>query len=320
MIHRRPLGQSGVEISSLGFGAWAIGGLGYSDVPEADALDAVHAYLEAGGRHIDTARGYGISEILCGRVLKEMKRREETFVASKSGNQHPPAIRTDCLTSNFCTGEVPVDLYYIHVSPAPGDKLDRMLDAYAALKEAGHTKLVGISAPGRDEPGSPEALAFLDAMIDDSRVDVIQLVYSLARPGNAPMIARAVEKGVGIVARTCLEGGLLTGRYKPGHVWKDKANDWRASRPREQIDALLERVEELSGALVEPPYESLGQVALAWVLADPNVSSVIVGGKNRAQVEQNLAVTDLPVMDAEIRARVSDACSDLPQLAGKPSR
>lgn len=318
MIESRPLGSTGVEISSVGFGAWAIGGLGYGDVPTDDALDAVRAYLEAGGRHIDTARGYGISEILCGRVLKETGLRSETFVASKSGKAHPPAIRTDCLTSNFCTGDVPVDLYYVHVPPAPGEKLDRMLDAYAALKDAGLTRLVGVSAPGRDEPGSPESQAFLEAMIDDPRVDVIQLVYSLARPGNAKMIARAAEKGVGIVARTCLEGGLLTGRYKPGHVWTDTANDGRAGRPQEWLDALLSRVQELSNQLVRPPYESMAQLALAWVLANENVSTIIVGGKNRSQVERNTAVADLPPMDAETRDHIGNACADLEELATRP--
>lgn len=318
MISCRPLGRTGFDVSAIGFGAWAIGGLGYSDVAEADALAAVRAYLDAGGRHIDTARGYGISEILCGRVLKDTGLRGETFVASKSGNGHPPAIRTDCLTSNFCTGDAPVELYYVHVPPAPGEKLDRMLDAYVALKEAGHTRLVGVSAPGRDEPGSPEANAFLEAMIDDPRVDVIQLVYSLARPGNAEMIARAARKGVGIVARTCLEGGLLTGRYKPGHVWTDTANDGRASRPREWLDALLGRVQELSDELVTPPYQSMAQLALAWVLADENVSSAIVGGKNGSQVERNVAVADLPPMDAQTRARISEACADLERLASRP--
>jgi aryl-alcohol dehydrogenase-like predicted oxidoreductase len=318
MIPRRPLGRTGYEISAVGFGAWAIGGLGYGEVSAEDAMDAVRAYLQAGGRHIDTARGYGVSEILCGRVLKEMNLRGETFVASKSGNGHPPAIRTDCLTSNFCSGDVPVELYYIHVPPAPGEKLDRMLDAYAALKDAGHTKLVGVSAPGRDEPGSPEARTFLEAMIDDPRVDVIQLVYSLARPGNAGMIARAATKGVGIVARTCLEGGLLTGRYEPGHVWTDTANDWRANRPRDRMDALLRRVQELSDELVAPPYESMAQLVLAWVLADENVSGLIVGGKNRSQVERNMAVAKLPPMDVETRARVTEACGDLAELVAKP--
>ncbi|MFP4053896.1 MAG: aldo/keto reductase, partial [Phycisphaerae bacterium] len=306
-----PLGSTGFEVSEIGFGAWAIGGLGYGSVPQEDGIGAVAAYVEAGGRNIDTARGYGISEILVGKGLKRVRAGDEVFIASKSGNQHPPAIETDLETSIFCVGREVMDLYYIHVPPADEQKLGRMLDKYQQLKDAGRTRLIGVSATGTPGEGTVDLVR---RMIADGRVDAMMLGYSIAQPLHEEVIAEAKQAGMGIVARTAMGGGLLTGRYKPGDVFDNPANDGRSNRPQENLDALLTRVQELGGQFVRPPYETMGQVALAWVLADPNISCVVVGGKNARQVQENIAVAGLPPMDPGMREEISRAAADLNAL------
>ena len=311
MVKTRLLGKSGCEVSEVGYGAWAIGGLGYGDVPERDALAAVETYLELGGRNIDTARGYGVSEIYVGKVLKHHGLSDEVFVASKSGSKLGAIIRTDLETSLFCLQRDYVDLYYVHVPPKEPDVLDRMLDVYQGLKDEGKMRLVGVSQAGDVGDESVEACR---RYIADERVDVIQFTFSLVRQRHREVLREAMEKGTGIVARMNLEGGFLTGKYRPGHVWPDKENDWRAHRGREHVDAILAAVQELARTVVEPPYASLAQVALAFPLATEGISAIIPGGKSAAHVRQNMAVAELPPMEAAYYRRLVEACGGMADL------
>ena len=311
MIATRALGGGGRQVSEIGYGAWAIGGLGYGDVPRVDAVAAVETYLAAGGWNIDTARGYGVSEIIIGDVLAGSGMGEEVFVATKSGSRIPAMIRADLETSLFCLRRPYADLYYVHVPPPDFDALRRMLDVYQQLKDSGRVRLIGLSQRG--EAGA-EAIGDCRRYIADGRADVLQLPYSMARPGMAAIFEEAARHGLGVIARMNLEGGLLTGKYAPGHDWPDKENDWRAHRPREAIDRLLGIVRDIQARFVRPPYESLSQVALAWCLADAGISAIIPGGKNAAHVRANVSVADLPPMPAALRAELTAACSELAGL------
>ena len=93
-IKKRLFGNTGIEVSEIGFGAWPIGGSHYGDVPESDGIKAIETYIDAGGNHIDTARGYGKSEMLVGQVLNKLN-RDSIFLASKT-------IKGDCLEGEVC--------------------------------------------------------------------------------------------------------------------------------------------------------------------------------------------------------------------------
>jgi aryl-alcohol dehydrogenase-like predicted oxidoreductase len=287
----RPLGRTGRQVTSVGYGAWAIGGLGYGDQDERQAFEAIDAYLAGGGRFMDTARGYGVSEILIGQRLRAFPRADEVFVASKSGSTHPPIVRTDLETSRFCLRRDALDLYYIHVPPRDPDGLRRLLDVYQALKDAGRARLVGVSCPRIE---TPDDVDLVRRAIQDGRADVLQMAYSMAETEAGPLIAEAAGRGIAVVARMNLLGGLLTGKYKPGHVFADRANDWRASIPQDRLDEVLRIVGELAARFVRPPYETLGQVALGFALAAPGVSAIIPGGRSAAQVRANLSIDGLP--------------------------
>lgn len=310
-MQTRPLGRTGYDVSAIGLGAWAIGGLGYGEQDRQDALDAIDAYLHAGGRFIDTARGYGVSEILIGKRLAAFERAGEVFVASKSGTGHPPIVHTDLETSCFCLQREAVDLYYIHVPPEDPDKLDRLLDAYAAAKRRGHTRLVGVSCRRVDSAADAEkAMAY----VRDARVDAIQINYSYAQTDGEPVIQAAAEAGKGVVARSNLLGGLLTGKYRPGHRFDDPANDGRAGIAPERLDKLLGVVQDIERQLLGSPYDTMAQLGLAYALACPGVSAIIPGARSPQQVRANLSVAPLPPMSEALRSQLVAAGQEIGRL------
>ena len=310
-MDKRKLGDTGFEITPVGYGAWAIGGLGYGDQDEGDAHAAIDAYLQGGGRFIDTARVYGVSEIMIGRRLQAFDRADEVFVASKSGSTHPPIVATDLETSRFCLQRDCVDLYYIHVPPSDLEEVRRLLDAYERLKNAGRTRLIGISCRG---VGTQEEADLVRGFMADGRVDVLQLGFNFAQTEADGLIDEAREKGIGVVTRMNLQGGLFTGKYKPGHRFDDEANDWRAGISQDILDRILQLVADLEGRFVGPPYETLAQVALAFPLTRPGVSAVIPGGRSAAQVRANLSIDDLPPMDRRLADELEAAAGEIGEL------
>ena len=130
------------------------------------------------------------------------------------------------------------------------------------------------------------------------QVDVLQVVYNILRQQNRSAIARAKENGVGVVVRTVLESGLLTGAYAPGHVFV--GDDHRARYDREKLDCALRTVEELSTFAVRPPYTTLPQVAIRFSLRAPGVSCIILGVQNPDEVRMNLSTLALPPLAPEI--------------------
>ena len=310
-METRPLGNTGCHVSAIGFGAWAIGGLGYGDQDRQAAMDAIDAYLHAGGRFIDTARGYGVSEILIGKRLASFGRSKEVFLASKSGTGHPPIVHTDLETSCFCLQREAVDLYYIHVPPEDPDKLDRLLDAYAHAKQQGHTRLIGVSCRRVDSAEDAEkAMAY----VRDDRVDAIQINYSYAQTDGEPIIRAAAEAGKGVVARSNMLGGLLTGKYRPGHRFDDPANDGRAGIAPENLDELLGIVQDIERQLLHPPYETMAQLALAFALACPGISAIIPGARSPEQVRANLSVEPLGPMPEALRSQLAAAGEEIGRL------
>ncbi|MFP4355599.1 MAG: aldo/keto reductase [Phycisphaerae bacterium] len=320
-MQKRRMASDGPEVTAVGFGAWAIGGLGYGKQDDKQAAEALDAYLDGGGRLIDTARGYGVSEILVGKALKRFGRREEVYLASKSGSTHPPIARTDLETSLFCLQAGAVDLYYIHVPPPDPDKLDALLAVYDSLKQAGKTRQVGVSLPPMR---SDDHYALAGRILADPRVDVVQIPHSFAGPQTGELIQRAAERGLGVLTRMNMLGGILTGKYEPGHRFDDPGNDWRASLNGPHLDRALAIVQSLAAEVVQPPYENLSELALAWSLHAPGVTAIIPGGRRPEQVRANLRVDQLPAPDGDVREALEQAgreiAEQIRQARGEASR
>ena len=290
-MKKRLLGRSGIEVTPVGFGSQTVGGLGYGDQDWDQSLATVSAYLAAGGRFIDSARGYGVSEIYVGRALKRFRGRKGVTVSSKSGNTHPPIIRADMEVSRFCLQREVIDIYYIHVPPSNFDQLRRVLDVYEQFKKEGKIRLIGVSQKGLQ---TGEEMDEAWRSFQDERIDVMQFPYSFGRPEVAPLLAEARKRGIGVVVRQALEGGMFTDKFRPGHVFTDRANDWRAGVNPQSMKQSLDRIEDIRRQFVKPPYTTLTQVALLYALRNPDVTATIPGAGSPAEMADNVSVMKLP--------------------------
>lgn len=295
-MKRRVLGRTGAEVSELGFGAWAIGGAGrgfsYGEVSQAEALACLETYLDAGGNHIDTARYYNESERIIGLILKDSSKRERVFLASKTMQDTPKDIREELEESLRALQTDHVDLYYLHRPPDDVAEMHRHLDVYELLREEGKIRFIGASIKGPDVTQATVDLC--RQYIDTGRIDAIQLIYSIFRQKTRGVFDEAQAKGVGLVGRTSLESGFLTGKYAPGQQF---AGSDHRQRWGDRLDGILACAQELRRSAVQPPYESLAHVALRFAVRPDAITSTIVGAKTVEQTQANLAALDLPALD-----------------------
>jgi len=311
-LEKRILGRTGAELTALGFGAWPIGGIKCGVVTESDAIETIETYLAAGGNHIDTARGYGNSELYLGKVLCGGW-REKVFLATKThgggSRETLPQIRRDLEESLRLLQTDYVDLYYLHNPPDDKDAMNRTLDEFESLKNEGKIKAIGASVKGPDV--TPKTVDLCKQYIDSERVDVLEVVYSILRQLNAEMFDYAEENGVGIVARTTIESGFLSGKYPPGHMFGDADSvDHRNRWPVETRDRIFRMVHDMQAFAVRPPYENMAQVAVKFALAPAAITSVIIGAKNADQMRRNMALESLPPLDTDIVERLKREYGD----------
>jgi aryl-alcohol dehydrogenase-like predicted oxidoreductase len=300
MIRRRHAARTGFELSEYGLGAWALGGRRYGPIEERTAIEVCRAYVEAGGNLIDTARVYENSERVLGSFLKDYGRRESLFIASKTeGGKEPGTvgqIRADLAVSLRELQTDYLDIYYLHQPPEDSALMGEALEEMIRLREEGVIRAVGASVKGPNVTAATQDLCL--RYIASDQVDFLQVVYSILRQANAGVIEEASRRGVGIVARTTLESGLLTGAFSPGHRFQEP--DQRARYDPRNLDYVLREVERTKQSAVRPPYGNLAQVALRFALLHPGVTSIIVGAERPQEVRANLAAAALPPLPADI--------------------
>jgi aryl-alcohol dehydrogenase-like predicted oxidoreductase len=305
----RRLGRTGFQVTELGLGTWPLGGEGptvnYGAVAEQQALGVLRAYVEGGGNFIDTARVYNNSEAVIGKFLAEDKVRDRVILTSKTvaGQQADtlPQIRTDLETSLRLLHTEYLDVYFLHFPPEDPELMARALEIMDGLKAQGKIRAIGASIKGPNVTEATERLC--DAYMGTGRLDVLQLVYSVLRQRNLSVIRKAQQQHVGVVARTALESGLLTGAYRLGHVFP--ATDHRSRYNREKLDFALRTVEEIRQVAVKPPYSTLAEAALRFSLEPAGVSCLIFGAVTPAEVATNFKVLALPPLDLGLVAELT---------------
>lgn len=289
------MGRTGLEVSVYGFGAWAIGGQTYGHVSEKDAIEALYSYVENGGNFIDTASSYGESEKLIGKFLKD-DGREGIIIASKSQNEGTKEdlkyVRKDLEESLRALNRDCIDVYYMHSPPADEDNMKRLIELYEQFKFEGKIGAIGASIKGVNV--TDETLRICKQYIHTGAVDVFQLVYSIFRQKNAQIFKEAQEAGIGIVARTSLESGFLTGKYERGHEFAH--TDHRSRWSKEKLDRILKEVKYLKG-MTKAPYETVSQLSIRFSMQNEFVNSVIIGAKNKHQESDNSETCLLPNID-----------------------
>ncbi len=295
----RALGNTGIQISEIGLGTWGLGGVYHGNISREEAIGTVRAYLDSGGNHIDTAYSYQASEEIIGQAIKGYD-RDSMIITSKtymgsSRREDFPKIRKQLEVSLRGLGVDYVDVYMIHGTPGDPDHLNALCDEFEKLRDEGKFRVLGASIPG--PVVNDERLERTRNAIRTGRIQAIQLNYSIARQKLGEAFEEAAGKGVGIITRWVLESGLLTGVYPPGHefIWPDT----KARYKPEERDGMLRMAVDLKEKLPEG-YENFAQLAIAFALANKNISGVILGAMNSDEVERNNRVDSLPPLPEEL--------------------
>ncbi|RPI07569.1 MAG: aldo/keto reductase, partial [Zetaproteobacteria bacterium] len=297
----RTLGRTGLRISEVGFGAWAIGGpaklgdveIGWGEVDDALSLRAIEAAYDAGVTFFDTADAYGAgrSEVLIGKALNP--KRDRVVIATKVGNRttadgqwvkdFSKSWILEAIDASLTRlGMDYVDLYQLHSGTDTAQYRDETFEALEALKAAGKIRFYGISVgPCAHGPW----------VVRNTPADTIQVVYNmLEREPEEELLSLAQAQGVGIIARVPLASGFLTGKFTADVTFA--ANDHRVrTYPPEKVRQIVERVAQLT-FLTEGRPKTLAQAALQYCLSHPAVSAVIPGAKTPEQARANAAASD----------------------------
>ena len=309
-MRSRVFGRLGWPVSEVGYGLWGMGGWSGSD--DAESLAALERSVELGCTFFDTALAYGNgkSEQLLSQVLAR-HRGEPLRIATKvpPKNLRWPAlaayeldevfpadhIRASTETSLKNLGLSSVDLQQLHVWTDAWAENDRWKRAVDDLKSEGLIRGFGISI-NRWEPAS-----VLKA-IDTGVVDSVQVVYNVFDQNpEDELFPKCRERGVAVIARVPFDEGSLTGTMHTGMSWPE--GDWRNWYfTRDKLAETLDRVAAVRADL--PPALTLPEAALRFILACPDVSTVIPGMRRPRHVEQNLAASGAGPLEADLVARL----------------
>jgi aryl-alcohol dehydrogenase-like predicted oxidoreductase len=304
----RKLGKNGPDISVIGFGSWAIGGAGWAsawgDQDDQLSLDSVRAALDAGITFYDTAAVYGLghSEEVIGKALKNV--RDKVVIATKCGlvwdennviskNGTFDSIIREAEASLRRLGTDYIDLYQMHwpdtdLNTSPEETM-RAMDK---LVQDGKVRYVGLSN---------YTIPLLEQSLKVRNVDSLQPPYSILRPAvEKEILPFCMDKGIGVVAYSSLTSGLLSGNYT--YDTKFDPSDWRsrnAAHTGEGLRNNVDRVEKLK--VVAGRYGiTMPQLAVAYVLAHPAITSAIVGVRKPNHITGVLPAIEVTLDEAAL--------------------
>jgi len=310
-LQKRKLGKAGMEVSEIGFGAWAIGG-SWGPQNNQDSVAALHKALDLGVNFIDTAAGYGDgkSEKIIAEVLKS--RNEKVIVATKTppvaGNWPPSPydnvderypekylrqnveerlrnLNVDCL-----------DVLQLHTWTRAWNRNPRPFEVLRKLQAEGKIRAIGVSTPEQDQ----------NSVIDLMRggwVDTVQVIYSIfEQEPAAELLPVAQETKVGIIVRVVFDEGALTGKFTS--ATKFASDDFRNRYfEGDRLERAVKRAAKVQADLSHTGL-SLAEVAIKFALMHPAVSTVIPGIRTPAQAEANTSVSDIPGLSEELMAKL----------------
>jgi aryl-alcohol dehydrogenase-like predicted oxidoreductase len=310
----RPLGRTGWNVSTISFGAWAIGGT-WGAVDDRESMAALHRALDRGVNFFDTADVYGDghSEQLLARLRKE--RRDPFHVTTKAGKRLNPFTAEGFNRANLTTfierslknlDTDALELVQLHCPPSDVYYQPEVFEILDDLVTAGKVRFYGVSV---------ERVEDALKAIEYPRVQSVQIIYNIFRQRPAELFFReAKRRQVGILARLPLSSGMLTGKLSAASTFG--ADDHRKfNRNGEAFDrgetfsgvpyaTGLSVVEDLR-ALV-PAGMPMATWALRWILMDDAVTCAIPGGKRPSQVDENVAAADLPPLPEATMAKVRE--------------
>jgi aryl-alcohol dehydrogenase-like predicted oxidoreductase len=316
----RPLGTSGLHITQVGFGAWAVGGggwdYGWGDQDDTDSIAAIIHAVGRGINWVDTAAIYGLghSEEVVGRALRELPARERPYVFTKGGmipdplrpfqeperNLRPESIRKEVEASLRRLGVERIDLYQFHWPDTLGTPVEESWGEMSRLIREGKVGAGGVSNFN---------VGLLERAERVRHVDSLQPPFSLIhRQAAADVIPWSAAHGTGVIVYSPMQSGILTDAFSRQRVGRMAADDWRRLND-EFKEPLLSRNLALRDALQPIASRhgvSIAAVAVAWTLTWPGVSGAIVGARSPQQVDGWIAAGNL-ALEAEELAEIAGA-------------
>ena len=332
-MNLKRLGNSDIMVTPLAFGAWAIGGWMWGGAEESEAVQAVRAAYDSGITTIDTAPAYGFgrSEELVGKALSGIPRNKyqlltkfglnwisangEYFFDSIDNHGKPfkmykwaskARVKQECEDSLRRLNTDYIDLLQIHW-PDSTTPISETFEAVQTLIDEGKVKAAGVCNYNT---------AQIDEAFKTIKLVSNQVPYSLVfRDIEKNVVPQAIEKGLGIVAYSPLQRGLLTGKIKPGHRFAEgdtrEGNRFYTDENIIKVNQLLEEIQPIA----EQHGATLAQVVINWTINQPGISCVLVGARNERQVLDNAGALEFSLSEDEIKriTELSDQYA-LPQV------
>jgi aryl-alcohol dehydrogenase-like predicted oxidoreductase len=310
-MNTRTLGNSDLQITPVGYGAWAIGGSGWQfawgSQDDGDSMAAIHRALDLGVNWIDTAAVYGLghSEEVVARALKSWS-GPKPYIFTKCGLRWDKrgqvqkvlsgtSIRGEVEDSLHRLGIEVIDLYQIHWPPDPDSPLlEEGWSTVADLKREGKVRWIGVSNFSVEQLRRAQQIA---------PVTSLQPRYSLIhREVEADILPYCQREGIGVIVYSPMGSGLLTGAMTRERIAQLPKDDWRKAHPDfNEPDslrnlALVDRLQEIA----RRHGRTAGEVAIAWTLHNPAVTGAIVGARNAKQAEGVMRAGDLRLNGEEV--------------------
>jgi aryl-alcohol dehydrogenase-like predicted oxidoreductase len=315
-VNRRRLGATGPEITTVGFGAWAVGGGGWSHGwgPQDDAASvaAIRRAVELGVNWVDTAAIYGLghSEEVVGKALREIPAADRPFVFTKGGllpdrsrpydeplrSLRPESIRREVEGSLRRLGVERIDLYQFHWPDQTGTPVEDSWAEMARLVDEGKVRAAGVSN---------FSVELLERIEPIRHVDSLQPPFSLIRRlSGADVIPWAAAHGTGVIVYSPMQSGILTDGFSAARVAAMATDDWRRGSPEFNEPARSRNLalrDDLR-AIATRHSTTVSAVAVAWTLAWPGVTGAIVGARSPEQVDGWIEAGRLTLTPSDLAA------------------
>lgn len=300
-VNTRPFGNTGMTITRVGLGTWAIGGgnwaFAWGSQDDQQSIAAIHRALDLGINWIDTAAVYGLghSEEIVGQAVKG--RSERPFIFTKcslvwdqsrtvSNSLKADSVKRECEASLRRLGVDAIDLYQIHW-PNPEPEIEEGWAAMAELKREGKVRHIGVSNFNVAQMERAQRIA---------PVETLQPPYSLIERGiERDILPYCQQHNIGVIAYSPMASGLLTGKMTAERVTGMEQDDWRRNDEQFQEPRLSRNLElaDVLRRIGERHHVSTGAVAIAWTLRHPAVTAAIVGARRPDQIDETVAAANL---------------------------
>ena len=305
----RRLGNSDMDLTPIGIGAWAMGGggwqFGWGPQDDDASIEAIQAALDGGINWIDTAAIYGLghSEEVVARALSGRSNRPYVFTKCErvwdetgkiSGTLKADSIRRECEASLRRMKVDVIDLYQIHW-PQPDEDVEEGWSTMAELQRSGKVRWIGVSNFNVDQMKRCEAIAPITSL---------QPPYSMISPEiEQEILPHCLEQGIGVIVYSPMKSGLLTGKMTKERVAQFPDDDFRKRAAAFQEPALSRNLDlaELCKRIGARHGRTAGEVAIAWTLRHPAVTAAIVGMRSADQVKGVIGALEFRLTEEEIR-------------------